>query len=224
VTYDYENELRSLSYLHHLFRSTSRAILEDSQFPLITKIKNDVQSQHHFCNLLPPDGHCQADEMGREALPGSTSGNQQVGPEATGGEDGGHWRQLGNLAPMAPFSRLRSRRVRRHHLAAAAPVAARLALAAARSVASRAAASATKAALKHGLNAAPRQVIPNAIKWGPQVAGRAGVDQATQTIGRAARRGARRAGATSGRVVGTAGQRSQQALTRTAEVVRQQQG
>jgi hypothetical protein len=88
VTYDYENELRSLSYLHNLFRNTSQAIIEDLQFSLITKIKNDVQRQHHCRNPLPPDGHCQADEMGR-ALPGSTSGNQQVVPEATGGEDGG---------------------------------------------------------------------------------------------------------------------------------------
>jgi hypothetical protein len=89
VTYDYENELRSLSYLHNLFRNTSRAILEDSQFPLITKIKNDVQRQHHCRDPLLPNGHCQADEIGREALQGSTSGNRQVVPEATGGEDGG---------------------------------------------------------------------------------------------------------------------------------------
>jgi hypothetical protein len=134
------------------------------------------------------------------------------------------WQWKPRKLVSAPFSRLRSRRVRRQPLAAAARVAARLALAAARSAASCAAVSATKAALKHGLIAAPRQVIPNAIKWGPQVARRAGVNQATRTIGRAARRGARRAGATSGRVVGTAGQRSRQALTRTAEVVRQQWG
>jgi hypothetical protein len=82
----------------------------------------------------------------------------------------------------APISRLRSRRVRRHPVAVAARLAARLALEAARSAASRAAASATKVALKHGLIAAPRQVIPNAIKWGPQVAGRAGINQATRTI------------------------------------------
>jgi hypothetical protein len=124
----------------------------------------------------------------------------------------------------APFSRLRSRQVRRHLVAVAVGLAARLALAAAGSAASRAAASATKVALKHGLIAAPRQVIPNANKWGPQVAGCAGVNQVTQTIGRAARREASRAGATSGRVVGTAGQRSSQALTRTAEVARQQWG
>jgi hypothetical protein len=47
MTYDYENDLRSLSYLHNLFRNTSGAILEDSQFPLITKNNHDVQCQHH---------------------------------------------------------------------------------------------------------------------------------------------------------------------------------
>jgi hypothetical protein len=143
-------------------------------------------------------------------------------------KDNGHnlvtWQWKPRKLVSAPFSRLRSCRVRRHPIAVAARLAARLALAAARSAASRAAASATKAALKHGLIAAPRLVVPNAIKWGPQVIGRAGVNQATRTIGRAARRGARRAGATSGRVVGTAGQRSRQALTRTAEVARQQWG
>jgi hypothetical protein len=97
-------------------------------------------------------------------------------------------------------------------------------VAAARSAASLAAASATKVALKHGLIAAPRQVIPNAIKWGPQIAGRAGVNQTTRTIGRAARRGARQVGATPGRVIGTAGLRSRQAVTRSAEVARQQWG
>jgi hypothetical protein len=124
----------------------------------------------------------------------------------------------------APTFRPRSRRVRRHPVIVATRLAARLALAAARSAASRAAASATKVALKHGLIAAPRQVIPNAIKWGPQMAGPAGVNQATRTIGRAARRGARRVGATPGRVVGSAGLRSRQAVTRTAEVARQQWG
>jgi hypothetical protein len=98
VTYDYDKELRSLSYLHNLFRSTSRAILEDSQFPLVTKIRNNVQRQHHCRDPLPPNGHCQADEMGREALPGSTSGTRQVLPEVPGGEDGG---RLGNLAMEA---------------------------------------------------------------------------------------------------------------------------
>jgi hypothetical protein len=61
-------------------------------------------------------------------------------------------------------------------------------------------------------------VLPNAIRWGPQVAGRAGVNQATRTIWRAARRGARRVGATPGRAIRSAGLRSRQAVTRTAEV------
>jgi hypothetical protein len=140
------------------------------------------------------------------------------------GDDLATWQWKPRKLVSAPFSRLRSRRVRCHPIAVAARLAAQLSLAAARSAASRAAVSATKAALKHGLIAAPRQVIPNAIKWGPQVAGRAGVNQATQTIGRAARRGVRQASATSGRVVGTAGQRSRQELTRTAKVARQQWG
>jgi hypothetical protein len=117
-------------------------------------------------------------------------------------DDGGDfatWQWKLRKLVSAPFSRLRSRRVRCHPLAVAARIAAQLALAAARSAASRAAASATKAALKHRLIAAPQQVIPNAIKWGPQVARRAGINQATRTIRRAARRGAGRAGATSGR-------------------------
>jgi hypothetical protein len=120
--------------------------------------------------------------------------------------------------------RPRSRRVRCHPVAVSARLAARLALAAARSTVSRAAASATKVALMHGLIAAPRQVIPNAIKWGPQMAGSAGVNQETRTIGRAARRGARRVGATPGRVIGSAGLRSRQSVTRTAEVARKQWG
>jgi hypothetical protein len=106
------------------------------------------------------------------------------------GDDLATWQWKPRKLVSAPFSRLRSRRVRRHPLAAAARIASRLALAAARSAASRAAASATKAALKHGLITAPRQVIPNAIKWGPQVARRAQINQATRTVGRKARRGA----------------------------------
>jgi hypothetical protein len=106
------------------------------------------------------------------------------------------WQWKTRKLVSAPFSRLRSRRVRRHPITVAARLAARLALAAARSAASRAAASATKAAPKHGLIGAPRQVVPNVIKWGPQVIGRARVNQATRTIGRAARRGAKRAGVT----------------------------
>jgi hypothetical protein len=158
--------------------------------------------------------HCQADNIGREAFPGSSGGTQQVLPEATGEADGGHgddlaiWQWKPRKLVSAPFSRLRSGRVRFHPLATAARIAARLALVTARSAASRAAASASKAALKHGVIAAPRQVIPNAIKWGPQVSRRAGINQATRTIRRAARRGAGRAGSTSGRIVGTAGQRS----------------
>jgi hypothetical protein len=140
------------------------------------------------------------------------------------GDDWATWQWKPITLVHAPIFRPRSRRVRRHPIAVAARLAARLALGAARSAASRAAASATKVALKHGLIAAPRQVIPNAIKWGLQMAGRAGINQATRTIGRAARRGARRAGATSGRVIGTARQRSRQAVTRMAEVARQQWG
>jgi hypothetical protein len=132
------------------------------------------------------------------------------------GDDWVTWQWKPRKLVSAPFSRLRSCWFRYHPVAVAAHLAARLALAAARAAASRASASATKVALKHGLIAAPRQVIPNAIKWGPQVAGRAGVNQVTRTIGRAARRGAIRAGATSGRVIGTSGQRSCQALTQTA--------
>jgi hypothetical protein len=124
----------------------------------------------------------------------------------------------------APTFRPRSRRVRCHPVVMAARLAARLALAAARSAASRAAASATKVALKQGLIAAPRQVIPNAIKWGLQMAGHAGVNQATGTIGQAARKGARRVGAKPGRVIGNAGLRSRQAVKRTVEVARQQWG
>jgi hypothetical protein len=120
--------------------------------------------------------------------------------EAEGG-DWVTWQWTPITLVHAPTFRPRSRRVRRHPVAVAARLAAKLTLAAARSAASRAAASATKVALKHGLIAAPRQVIPNAIKWGPQMAGRAGVNQATSTIGRAARRGARRVGATPGRVI-----------------------
>jgi hypothetical protein len=140
------------------------------------------------------------------------------------GDDWATWQWKPITLIHAPTFRPRSRRVRRHPVVVAAHLAARLALAAARSAASRAAASATKVALKHGLIAAPRQEIPNAIKWGPQMAGRVGVNQATGTIGRPARRGARRVGATPGRVIGNAGLRSCQAITRTAEVARQQWG
>jgi hypothetical protein len=90
------------------------------------------------------------------------------------GDDLATWQWKPRKLVSASFSRLHSHRVRRHPIAVAALLAARLALAATRSAFSRAAASATKAALKHGLMAAPRQVVPNAIKWGPQVIVRAG--------------------------------------------------
>jgi hypothetical protein len=165
-------------------------------------------------------GHSQ----GPLAGPDNSTQRQLVDRMEAKRDDWATWQWKPITLVHAPIFRPRSRRVRRHPVAVAARLAAQLALAAARSAASRAAASATKVALKHGLIAAPRQVIPNAIKWGPQVAGRAGINQATRTIGQAARRGARRAGATSGRVIGTAGKRSRQALTRTAEVARQQWG
>jgi hypothetical protein len=130
------------------------------------------------------------------------------------GDDWATWQWKPLTLIHAPAFRPRTRRVRSHPVVVAARLAARLALAAARSAASRAAASATKVTLQHWLIAAPRQVIPNAIKWGPQMAGRAGVNQATRTIGRAARRGARQVGATPGRVVRNAGLRSRQAVTR----------
>jgi hypothetical protein len=66
------------------------------------------------------------------------------------GDDLATWQWKPRKLVSAPFSRLRSRRVRCHPLAAAARIAAQLALAAARSAASRAAASATKAALNTG--------------------------------------------------------------------------
>jgi hypothetical protein len=138
------------------------------------------------------------------------------------GDDWATWQWKPLKLVHAPTFSPTSRRVGRHPVVVAARLAARLALAAAGSAASSAAASATKVALKHGLIAAPRQVIPNTIKWGPQMAGRTGVNQATRTIGRAARRGARRVGATPGRVIGSAGLRTRQAVTRTAEVARQQ--
>jgi hypothetical protein len=164
-------------------------------------------------------GHSQ----GPLAGPDNSTQRQLVERIEAKGDDWATWQWKPITLVDAPIFRQRSRGVRRHPIAVAARLAARLALAAARSAASRAAASATKVALKHGLIAAQRQVIPNAIKWGPQVGrGRAGINQATRTIGRAARRGARRAGATSGRVICTAGQRSRQAVTRTAEVARQQ--
>jgi hypothetical protein len=138
------------------------------------------------------------------------------------GDDWAIWQGKLLALTYAPTFRPRSRRVHRHPVVVAARLAARLALTSARAAASHAAASATKAVLKHGLIAAPRQVIPNAIKWGPQVAGRAGDNQATRTIGQAARRGAIRVGATPGRAIGSAGLRSRQAVTRMAEVARQQ--
>jgi hypothetical protein len=107
------------------------------------------------------------------------------------GDDLAIWQWKPRKLVSAPFSRLRPRRVRLHPIAAAARIAARISLVAARLAASRSAASATKAALKHGLIASPRQVIPNTIKWGPQVGRRAGINQATRMIQRAARRGAR---------------------------------
>jgi hypothetical protein len=165
-------------------------------------------------------GHSQ----GPLAVPYNSTQRHLVERIEAKGDDWATWQWKPITLVHAPIFRLRSRRVRRHPFALAACLAARLALAAARSAASRAAASATKVALKHGLIAAPQQVIPNAIKWGPQMVGRCGINQATRTIGQADRRGARRAGATSGRVIGTAGQRSRQAVTRTAEVASQQWG
>jgi hypothetical protein len=92
------------------------------------------------------------------------------------GDDWAAWQGKPLELTYAPTVRPRSRRVRRHPIVIATRVAARLALNAARAAAERAATLATRTALKHGLIAAPRQVLPNAIKWGPQVAGRAGVN------------------------------------------------
>jgi hypothetical protein len=71
------------------------------------------------------------------------------------GDDLATWQWKPKKLVSAPFSRLRSRRVRRHPIAAAARITARFALVATRSAAARAAASATRTALKHGLIAAP---------------------------------------------------------------------
>jgi hypothetical protein len=169
-----------------------------------------------------PIGIAQPIRLGKEHFQAPLAGlnrttqKQLVKQMENDGDNLATWQWKTNKLVSAPFSRLRSCRVCRHPIAAATRIAARVTLVAARSAAARAAASATRQALKH--------VIPNAIKWGPQVARRAGVNQATRTIGRAARRGAGRAGTTSGRVMGTAGQRSWQALTRVAEVARQHWG
>jgi hypothetical protein len=72
------------------------------------------------------------------------------------GDDWATWQWKPRKLVSAPFSRLRSRRVRRHSVAVAARLAAGLALAAARAAASPAAVSATKVALKHGLIASER--------------------------------------------------------------------
>jgi hypothetical protein len=97
VTYLYENELRRLSYLHNLFRNTSW-IFRRTPIPPHHRDHHDVQCQHHRCNFLPPDGHCQTNDRGREALPGSPSGTRPIGEEAAGGEDGGRRERLGDLA------------------------------------------------------------------------------------------------------------------------------
>jgi hypothetical protein len=166
------------------------------------------------------EGHAQS------PLAGQDHSNQQhlVERMEAEGDDWLIWQGKPLALTYAPTFRPRSRRVRRHPVVVATRMAALLALNAARAAASRAVAIATKTALKHGLIAAPQQVLPNAIRWGPQVAGRAGVNQATRTIGRAARRGARGVGATPGRAIGSAGLRWRQAVTRTAEVARQQWG
>jgi hypothetical protein len=98
------------------------------------------------------------------------------------GDNWATWQGKSLELTYAPTFRPRSRRVRRHPVVVAARMAAQLTLNAARAAASRAATMATKTALKHGLIAAPQQVLPNAIKWGPQVAGRAGVNQATSRV------------------------------------------
>jgi hypothetical protein len=166
------------------------------------------------------EGHAQGPLAGQDH---STQQHLVERMEAKG-DDWAIWQGKPFALTYAPTFRPRSRRVRRHPVVVAACMAARLALNAARAAASRAAAIATRTALKHGLIAAPRQVLPNAIRWGPQVAGGARVNQATRTIGRAARRGARRVGATPGRAIGSAGLRLRQAVRRTAEVARQQWG
>jgi hypothetical protein len=166
------------------------------------------------------EGHAQG------PLPGQDHSTQQhlVERMEAEGDDWAIWQGKPLALTYAPTFSPRSRRVCRHPVVVASRIAARLALNAARAAASRASAIATRTALKHGLITAPRQVLPNAIRWGPQVAGRTGVNQATRTIGRAARREARRVGATPGRTIGSAGLRLRQAVMRTAEVARQQWG
>jgi hypothetical protein len=179
-----------------------------------------ASSRVRVAPMTGDEGHAQGPLAGQDH---STQQHMVERMEAEG-DDWAIWQGKPLELTYAPTFRPISRRVRRHPVVVAARMAAQLALNAARAAASRAAAIATKTALKHGLIAAPRQVLPNAIRWGPQVAGPARVNQATRIIGRAARRGARRAVATPGRAIGSAGLRSRQAVTWTAEVARQQWG
>jgi hypothetical protein len=177
-----------------------------------------ASSRVRVAPMTGDEGHAQGPLAGQDH---STQQHLVERMEAKG-DDWAIWQGKPLELTYAPTFRPRSRRVHRHPVVVAARMAVRLALNAARAAASRAATIATKTAIRHGLIASPRQVLPNTIKWGPQVAGRAGVNQATRTIGRAARRGARQAGTTPGRAIGSAGLRSRQAVTRTAEVARQQ--
>jgi hypothetical protein len=116
VTYNCENELRCLSYLHHLFRSTSRAILEDSQFPLITKIKKMMSNvSTTVATLSRPIGiakpirwgekHSQAPLVGLDR----SSQKQLVERMEDDGDDLATWQWKPRKLVSAPFSRLRSR-------------------------------------------------------------------------------------------------------------------
>jgi hypothetical protein len=150
-----------------------------------------------------------------------TTQKQLVQQMEDDGDDLAAWQWKPKKLVSAPFSRLRSQRVCRHPIAAAARIAARVALVAARTAAACAAAIATRAALKHGF-IGTWHVIPNAIKWGPQVAGRAGVNQATMAI--KGPLGEERDELAPPQAGWWAGEMSWQALTRVADVAQQQWG
>jgi hypothetical protein len=97
VTYFYENELRRLSYLHNLFRNTSR-ILAELQFPLITKIIMMSNVSTTVATFSRPMGIVKPTTGGGKHSQAPLAGLDQSAKKQLVERIGGQWERLGDLA------------------------------------------------------------------------------------------------------------------------------
>jgi hypothetical protein len=134
VTYLYNNELRRLSYLHHLVLHDRFQKIPNSHSSLrFTKMMSNASTT--VMTLSRPIGIAKpirwGEKLSQAPLAGLTRSSQKqlVKRMEDDGDDLVIWQWKPRKLVSAPFSRLRSRRVLCHPLAAAAHIAAPLALA-----------------------------------------------------------------------------------------------